>query len=327
MCKGIVVAIAAILFACFNGTALATSTESTKTTVRHEAGRKIYNFRCYYCHGYSGNAKTLAANFLTPRPRDFTATSLADISRSTMVKIVSSGKPGTPMKGFGKVISAEDIALVVDFVRIEFMRNKAINTKYHTKENGWPNHDRYLEAYPFATGDLPIDTEWAELSGEQQRGKRLFLTTCISCHDQARVKTPGPIWRLRPLSYPRNHYSHKQPDAISAASTYAKHDIPPKFDKLTGSEKFGESLFQKNCAFCHGADGTGRNWIGSFLNPKARDLTDSTHMGTMTRSRLRETINFGLEGTSMPAWKYVLNSDQIEALMDYINRAFHPISH
>ena len=39
-----------------------------------EAGRSVYNFRCYFCHGYSGDARTLAAEFLSPPPRDFTDT-------------------------------------------------------------------------------------------------------------------------------------------------------------------------------------------------------------------------------------------------------------
>ena len=26
----------------------------------NEHGRAVYNFRCYFCHGYSGNARTLA---------------------------------------------------------------------------------------------------------------------------------------------------------------------------------------------------------------------------------------------------------------------------
>ena len=42
------------------------------TASEHELGRKVYNFRCYFCHGYSGAAKTLAATYLKPLPRDFT---------------------------------------------------------------------------------------------------------------------------------------------------------------------------------------------------------------------------------------------------------------
>ena len=62
-------------------------------------------------------------------------------------------------------------------------------------------------------------------------------------------------------------------DAVSSASVYAKHDIVPRIAGLSPLEQRGERLFQDNCAFCHGADGTGKNWIGQFMQPKARDLT------------------------------------------------------
>jgi cytochrome c oxidase cbb3-type subunit 3 len=87
----------------------------------------------------------------------------------------------------------------------------------------------------------------------------------------------------------------------------------------------GERLFQENCAFCHAADGTGKNWIGSFLEPRPRDLTDKAFMSGMTRERLAQTIRDGLPGTSMPAWKSVLTADEIDALVAYIHRAFHPL--
>src|SRR3972149_1718982 len=45
------------------------------TGAQVELGRRIYNFRCYYCHGYSGDARTLAATLLTPKPADFTGIS------------------------------------------------------------------------------------------------------------------------------------------------------------------------------------------------------------------------------------------------------------
>ena len=36
---------------------------------RHEAGRAIYNYRCYFCHGYSGDARTLADDPRVPGAR------------------------------------------------------------------------------------------------------------------------------------------------------------------------------------------------------------------------------------------------------------------
>jgi cytochrome c oxidase cbb3-type subunit III len=293
----------------------------------HEQGRRIYNFRCYYCHGYSGDAHTLAATYLDPKPLDFTSIPAASLARERMLEAVADGRPGTAMKGFSSVLTNEEIAQVVDFVRQEFMTARAPNTRYHTVENGWPDHERrYAAAFPFATGQLALDTPADELTPEQQAGRRLFLGSCITCHDRARVRDEGKIWDPRPLSYPRGAYVPGEAvDAVASASPYAKHDIPPKIEGLTKTERRGERIFQDNCAFCHGATGTGRNWIGSFLQPHPRDLTDPRNMTDMTRSRLRDVIRNGLPGTSMPAWKSVLTESEIGAVIAYVNRAFHPI--
>ena len=95
---------------------------------RHEAGRSIYNFRCYFCHGYSGDARTLAATYLSPPPRDFTRSTPDALTREAMLRAVTDGRAGTAMKGFAGILRPEEIAEVVDFVREEFMRRKAQNT-------------------------------------------------------------------------------------------------------------------------------------------------------------------------------------------------------
>ena len=100
----------------------------------------------------------------------------------------------------------------------------------------------------------------------------------------------------------------------------------PTLANLTAEEKQGETLFQHNCAFCHAADGTGRNWIGSFLQPHPRNLTSATAMQGMTRTHLKQVIRNGLPGTTMPAWKSVLNDGQMDAVVVYVARAFHPLS-
>ena len=294
---------------------------------RHEAGRKIYNFRCYYCHGYSGDAKTLAATYLSPIPRDFTSPAARLLDRKRLIASIRNGRPGTAMAGFEKILKPAEIEFVADFVQKEFITNRAPNTRYHTLENGWPGHERYAAAYPFAKGEITLDTPVEKLTADQKSGRRLYLTSCVSCHDRAKVHNEGPVWEGRPLSYPRNQYSHQAPpkvDAITSASPYALHDRPPKIAGLTKEEIRGEKIYQANCAFCHAADGTGRNWIGSFLEPHPRDLT-GTAMDTMTRSRLRNVIRDGLPGTSMPAWTSVLSENEIQALMAYISRAFHPV--
>ncbi len=305
------------------------SAERAPAAERHEHGRAIYNFRCYYCHGYSGDAKTLATTYLTPPPRDFTMLQPGAVSHESMITSVTEGRPGTAMKSFTRMLSAEEIALVVDFVRSEFVDRHLPNTRYHSAENGWPNHERYLVAYPFATGEVALDTPWEQLSPEQRAGKNLFLETCITCHDRARVVDEGKIWDPQALSYPRFDFkpgdSLLPPDAFSGASTYAKHDVPLELSGLTEAQRRGERLFLDNCAFCHAADGTGRNWIGSFLEPHPRDLSSEVEMAGMTRERLRGVIREGLPGTSMPAWRTVLDDREIEDLIAFIDRAFHPL--
>ena len=295
-----------------------------------ELGRRIYNFRCYFCHGYSGNAETLASTYLSPRPRDFTKLSPDQLSREKMLETITRGREGTAMKSFADILKPHEIAAVTDFVRQEFMVSKARNTNYHTKENGWPDHERYAEAFPFATGKIKLDAPAEQLTPEQRAGRRLFMSTCISCHDRAKVENEGIPWDSRALSYPRmgfqpGDWPPKQVDGVASATPYHIHDRAPKIADLSALEKRGESLYQANCAFCHAADGTGRNWIGTFLEPHPRDLTSPEFMSAMTHERLTSVIKEGLPNTSMPAWKSVLSDSDIKALLAYVSRAFHPI--
>jgi len=246
-----------------------------------------------------------------------------------MIDAVTHGRPNTAMKSFAQILSADDIAAVVDFVRITFMEKKGRNTAYHTPENGWPNHQRYAAAFPFALGEIPLDTPWEQLTPAQQAGKRLFMSSCISCHDRAKVRDEGVVWDPRAVSYPRGGYRHdvdeKKPDAVTGATPYAKHDRRPVLKNLTPQERRGEALFQNNCAFCHAADGTAGNWIGHFLEPHPRNLTDAVAMAGMTRARLKERIREGVPGTPMSAWKQVLADEEIDAIVAYIARAFRAL--
>ena len=165
-----------------------------QSQLNHELGRKIYNFRCYYCHGYSGDAKTLAATFLKPAPRNFKDSLPEDLPRKHMIEAITHGRAGTAMAAFTNVLSATEISVVADFILAEFTRAKAHNTRYHTEENGWRGHERYKIAFPFATGTIALDAASDTLSIEQSQGKRLFMNACISCHDRAKVNNEGAAW-------------------------------------------------------------------------------------------------------------------------------------
>ena len=244
-----------------------------------------------------------------------------------MLDSVRNGRPDTAMMSFANVMGEDEIAAVVDFIREAFMKGLDSNTYYHTPENGWEDHQRYSSAFPFAAGEIALDAPWDQLTPDQRRGRQLFMSSCITCHDRAKVTDPGQIWGSRAVSYPRGGFEHNNQniDTQSGATPYAHHDRAPEITGLSDLERSGESLFQKNCAFCHAADGTGKNWIGSFLEPHPRDLTDPQAMAIMPRDRLRTVIADGLPGTTMSAWKSVLNKDEINAIVAYIARAFHPL--
>lgn len=330
MAAALSAAVCVVAFIALPGPAQAASAVPPPSTAAQlEAGRKVYNFRCYYCHGYSGNAQTVATSFLSPPPADFTGAKAARFTPEHIVSVLQSGKAGTAMPSFRNTLTATEMAQVAAFVVDEFVLRKAPNTRYHTAENGWPDHQRYRTAFPFATGEIPMGRPWEELSEEQARGKRLFLNSCVTCHDRGGSREGSrAIWEARPLSYPRNNFSFTplpKPDAIASASPYALHDMPLKITGMTPQERQGQKLWNDNCAFCHAVDGTGKNWIGSFLEPHARNLRDPEVMGSMTRARLKEAIREGLAGTSMPAWKSVLSDKEITAIIAYISRAFHPL--
>lgn len=325
MAHGLGARVTALVVSALAGVAAGASTPAKDSTQdsTHEQGRAVYNFRCYFCHGYSGDAQTLASTYLSPQPRDFTRSTLqaADVERA-----VRQGRAGTAMKSFQGVLSDAEMRAVAAFVATEFVQRKARNTAYHTAANGWPGHERHAAAFPFARGQLALDTPVEQLTPAQRGGRRLFLSACISCHDRARVVDEGPAWSARPLSYPRMGFVPGQPntppvDAVSSASVYAKHEVVPKVPGLSALQRRGQALFQANCAFCHGGDGTGKNWIGQFMEPKARDLTQYSTQ-TLPLPVLKQRIRDGLPGTSMPAWQHVLKPAEVDAVAAYVSRVF-----
>ncbi len=291
-----------------------------------DPGRQIYNSHCYFCHGYSGDARTVASRFLDPPPRAFAALAPGELAREDMIDAVTQGRSGTGMQAFAGILGPDEIAAVVDFVIRTFIEGDRANTRYHIPENGWSDHERYLDAFPFALGELALDTPDAELSPSARRGKRLFMTSCVTCHDHGMVRDDRTLWEPRAVSFPRGGHTHRggraPVDAQSGATPFTRHEQSPRLDDLTPGERRGEALFQDNCAFCHAPDGTGRHWVGSFLEPRPRDLTDPESMRGMTPARLRAAISDGVAGTSMPSWKTVLDEAQIDDVAAYVERVF-----
>jgi cytochrome c oxidase cbb3-type subunit 3/ubiquinol-cytochrome c reductase cytochrome c subunit len=73
------------------------------------------------------------------------------------------------------------------------------------------------------------------------------------------------------------------------------------------------TLFESNCAGCHGADGK---------NGAARILNDSLYLAYIGKDKLRDVVRNGRPGTQMPAWAKSqggpLTDKQVEALINGI---------
>lgn len=241
-----------------------------------------------------------------------------------MLQAVTRGRPGSAMMSFAAVLSRDEIAAVVDFIRHTFIEQKRSNTRYHTAQNGWADHERYAEAFPYVSGALALDASDEELTPAQRRGKQLFLSACVVCHDRGRLRDDRTLWERRTVSYPRGGYSYRDDggaDALSGPTLSALHAAAPVLVDPAPQLRRGEDIFQRNCAFCHAPDGTGRNWIGSFLQPRPRDLTAAT-LTALPPARLREVIRNGLPDSTMPAWGTVLEDADIEAVAAYVETVF-----
>lgn len=105
-------------------------------------------------------------------------------------------------------------------------------------------------------------------------------------------------------------------------------------------EKRGHELYTHYCSDCHGESGKqnqGFNW-SAMPDPKPKDLSNKSEMGTFTDQELFDTISRDMLDTSeeggdeigdddfavptMPTFKYTLSEDEIWAVVGYV-RTLH----
>lgn len=82
----------------------------------------------------------------------------------------------------------------------------------------------------------------------------------------------------------------------------------------------GKALYERYCAFCHGADGHADTPVGRILEPRPRRFADPVEMARVTDDQIYHAIKEGKPGTAMASWSKVLNESQIGDVMDYIHR-------
>lgn len=159
-------------------------------------GRKLYASYCSVCHGERGHVAMWAGENMNPPPRDFTSSEARRLlSRERMIRSVTYGRANTAMPGWGSQLSPDDIAAVVDYVRLAFMADTSGDHSAGGKEPAHEHaHDETHAAAEVHAHDItPPGQILPDMSlpfpggiiGDASRGEKFYRDNCATCHGMA----------------------------------------------------------------------------------------------------------------------------------------------
>lgn len=176
---------------------------SVLDTQRLHRGAAVYGKRCAGCHGFSGDGKGPAAEYLQPKPRDyrkgvfkFTSTSYGDRpARQDLVRTIRRGAKGTSMPAF-PWMSHEDLDAVIDYVIYLSMRGKVesdiiYNADDYDEDESMDKEDyastleSEMRRWESAESKIinPISAEPPNDLASVKLGRELFIkSSCFNCH-------------------------------------------------------------------------------------------------------------------------------------------------
>ncbi|MGB5079113.1 MAG: c-type cytochrome [Burkholderiales bacterium] len=153
---------------------------------------ELYQLRCAVCHGEKGAGDGPAAEFLHPRPRDFTRglwkfkTSPGDLPpRDTDIfSTIKSGLTGTSMPGWSDVLSDRQIGDLVALIK-QFDTSGTWAPK-DAKNEDFDKEGRYLKPNArVITDEEPTRGQVSYSAESVALGKAVFEENCRKCHGQA----------------------------------------------------------------------------------------------------------------------------------------------
>lgn len=143
------------------------------------AGQVIYARTCSVCHGEQGDGASWAHRSLNPPPIDFTSAQSRDMSRQQMIAAASYGVDGTAMMPFSSQLSAAEIASVIDYIRVAFVKSEDSAATAGAPQPDNHQHD-HGQAMP---GDGGMEAPFPDaIVGDYQRGKAFYEANCAECH-------------------------------------------------------------------------------------------------------------------------------------------------
>lgn len=295
----------------------------------------LYHNYCSVCHGDRGDGRSRARASLNPPPRDFTAA--GELTRESMITIVTHGKPGTAMVAWKTQLTEPEIAGVVDYIRKTFMvvalepRLQRGRTLYvhncavcHGERGqgsalpvGGPTLPRNLSS-PQSRADL----SWERMLDSVTRGRpgtamagfgdRLPPQDVEAVVDYVRAALMVPETAISGI---KAHGGREGDKAEEPARADMRLPMP---DGLKGDPDKGGRFYMANCATCHGAAGDGKGPRAYFINPKPRNFHDPAAQAGFNRPAIYAATAMGRQGTEMPAWSKVLSGQEIADVAEFV---------
>lgn len=152
---------------------------------------ELYQLRCAVCHGEKGAGDGPAAEFLVPRPRDFTRglwkykTSPGDLPPRDIdiFKTIQSGLLGTSMPGWSALLTDRQVRDLIVLVK-QFDTSGTWAPK-DAKNEDFDKEGRYLKSnVRVITDEEPAKSRISYSAESAALGKKVFEENCRKCHGQ-----------------------------------------------------------------------------------------------------------------------------------------------
>jgi len=209
------------------------------SAARSQAGRTLYQSACEACHGRHGDGRGPKWKALPVAPRDFRqglfklrSTPFGALpTDEDLDRVIRQGVSGTDMVPFGKVMSRENRAAVIEYI-------KSFSPRFRDAEGKEPRKPVSLPAQrPFPASEASIAA-----------GKALFAEKgCFACHGQqgdgkgpaAGALVDGWGSPIRPWDFTLGYYKSGATDLdLFRTITTGMNGTPmPSFDGATSEEE------------------------------------------------------------------------------------------
>jgi mono/diheme cytochrome c family protein len=125
------------------------------------------------------------------------------------------------------------------------------------------------------------------------------------------------------------HGEHSMDGGHTSGGTHIHAEIPADYAKLTNPYSgeaaaiaAGKTIFETNCATCHGPQGYGDGPTAASLNPKPANLSDRQMMKDLSDAYLFWRVSEGGMmvpfNSVMPPWKNTLTEEQRWQVVNYV---------